>query len=53
MEPFDLAQLLLGMGEQVDALAAQRVREQHFGSEARHGNGGVFEESDALEEGGL
>ncbi len=53
VQPLHLAEVLFGMGEEVDALAMQRVREQHFGGQARHGHGGIFEERGALEECGL
>ena len=50
VDPLDLRQFLLGMGEQIDPLAPQRVRQQHFGRQPRDGNAGFLQQACALEQ---
>src|SRR5579871_164638 len=50
MQPFDLAQFLLGMRVEVDALAAHGVRQQHFRSQSGNGNGLVLQKTSSLEQ---
>ena len=44
VQPLHFAQFLLGMRVEIHALAAHGVRQQHFGGQPRHGDGGIFQQ---------
>ena len=53
MDPFHFAQFLLGVGEQVDSLAAYGVGKQDLGGEAGNRYGSVCQDLRALQKGRL
>ena len=48
VQPLHFAQLLLGMGEKVDALDPHGVAEQHFRGEPGHRDSAILEDARAL-----
>ena len=53
VEPLHLVQFLLGVREWVNSLAAERVREEHFGGQARHADSGILQQAGTLKQGRL
>ena len=45
VDPLDLGQLMLGMREQINALAPQRVRQQDLRRQSRDGNPGFLQQA--------
>jgi hypothetical protein len=49
VQPFEIREFVLGVAEQIYAVAVHSVRQQDFGGEPRHANRGVVQELSTLE----